>query len=577
MKKILTLCFIAAIVFVVKAQIAGLCGITSDWNKELPDLSEPGVFPFTTVNGMNDLTNYKVCSNPVEVRNVFKTVIYSGDDTKFPNPERGFYKELDCDLGSGRGALNETTLKSYRNSNITLILRMYYLKDFKSVALSAKVLADFDADMAAIRKSGIKCILRFAYSEQETEADAPFNIISQHLDQLKPYFEKNADVIAILQAGFIGAWGEWYYSTNKLNTTSGRSSVLNKILQTMPVRRMVQVRTPSYKRDIFQRSTPLISEEAFSIQNVARVGHHNDCFMASSTDYGTYKNATVDKAYLNEECLYVPIGGETCPPSGIDPADATKAQNEMRYLRWTYLHQDYYRGVNDQWITQGGMDNIIRELGYRFQLISGEYTDNIAQGDSFSTRILIKNLGYAPLFNPRGIELVFKNSHSNELFKMKLIVDPRQWKPLVENLIEATVGIPQEMPVGEYALYLNLPDPESTLYGNPDYSIRLANQNVWEAVTGFNNLGVNIQVSTKTSDTNISDTNGKIIKIWNETNTLIIQSTKACDIAIYTTLGEQVAKEQGIMYKKIILPTGIYLISLLVEGQKVTKKIIINK
>jgi len=434
-------------------------------------------------------------SIPVENSIKSKVITYTSDESKFPNPERGFYKYTSCDLGTGNGVLSESTLKGYRNNNFSLIMRYCYLKSFKNAPISAKALTDFDNDMATVRKSGFKCVLRFAYSESETEPDAPLNIIIQHLDQLKPYIEKNADVIAVLQAGFIGSWGEWYYTTNGLNTSGNRSLVLKKLLETLPARRMVQVRTPAYKTEFFQRTTPLKQDEAFNMQSLARVGFHNDCFLASTTDYGTYTDVTADKAYLNKECLYVPIGGETCPPDGVSPADATKAQADMRYLRWSYLNEDYYHGVNDQWIVQGGMDNILRELGYRFQLISGEYTEKVAPGNTFSARIILKNLGYASLYNPRFVELILKNTQSNQLYKVKLAEEPRLWKPLVENEVLAEIGIPNDMLSGEYELYMNLPDPEESLYTNPDYSIRLANKDVWEEATGYNKLGVIVQVA----------------------------------------------------------------------------------
>ena len=57
------------------------------------------------------------------------------------------------------------------------------------------------------------------------------------------------------------------------------------------------------------------------------------------------------------------------PPEGVDPADCDKAQAEMRNLRWSYLNEDYYKGVNDTWITGGCMDRIIREMGYRICLL----------------------------------------------------------------------------------------------------------------------------------------------------------------------------------------------------------------
>ena len=93
--------------------------------------------------------------------------------------------------------------------------------------------------------------------------------------------------------------------------------------------------------------------------------------------------------------------------------------------------------------------------------------------------------------------MLFRSTETQEQYKVKLDVEPRLWKPLVENAIETEVGIPQDMPLGEYKLYLNLPDPEETLYANPDYSIRIANTDMWEESTGYNYLGINIQVQAK--------------------------------------------------------------------------------
>jgi hypothetical protein len=35
-----------------------------------------------------------------------------------------------------------------------------------------------------------------------------------------------------------------------------------------------------------------------------------------------------------------------------------------------------------------------------------------------------------------------------------------------------------------------------TLYNKTEYSIRLANQNVWDETTGYNKLNLNIQIGT---------------------------------------------------------------------------------
>jgi hypothetical protein len=437
-----------------------------------------------------------------------ENVVYQPTNEIFANPERGFYKYSLIEVGSGRGALSQSEISGYRSNGISLVMRYFYLKNFKDKALSTEALNERETDFETARRAGIKIIPRFSYSQAQNEPDAPLEIIKQHLDQLSPVLTKNADLIATVQAGFIGSWGEWYYTSNNLNNASARYEVIKKLLESVPKTRTIQLRTPAYKQEYFKRKTPLSFEEAFSGSEISRVGFHNDCFLASPTDYGTYINPDEDKAYLHQECLFVPIGGETCPPDGVEPATSTKAQNEMRYLRWSYLNEDYYKGVNDTWIVQGGMDNIKRELGYRFELTSGEYSNKIKPGGLFVSRILIKNLGYAPLYNPRLVELVLQNNQTGDKYKIQLDVEPRFWQPLQTNVIETEAGLPANILEGDYKLYLHLPDPEPMLYGKPSFSVRLANDNVWEDPTGYNNLNVEINIS---SDNNSKDYSGDLI------------------------------------------------------------------
>jgi hypothetical protein len=415
-------------------------------------------------------------------------ISYIASNNKFPNPERGFYKYTESNLGSNPTMLNENILRGYRTQNISLIYRIFYLKSFRDKALSQEALNQVDTDMSTLRKSGLKCVLRFAYSGQETEPDAPLDIILQHLDQLRPVFEKNADVIAVLQAGFIGAWGEWYYSSNNLKNSGVRKIILDKMLDVLPARRMIQLRTPAYKTDYLQKNTALSKAEAFSETKAARIGHHNDCFLASTTDYGTYANIEVEKKYIGDEGVYLPVGGETCPPDGIAPADCAKAESEMRRLRWSFLNEDYYQGVINNWITQGCMDNIIKELGYRFVLLSGTYTDKIAPEGTLTIQLKVTNAGYGSPYNPRKVEFILKNVQTSQLYVAEVDEDPRFWRPLTETVVSETIGIPKDMPSGTYDLFLNLPDPEPQLYANPDYSIQLANENVWIKESGYNNL-----------------------------------------------------------------------------------------
>ncbi len=422
-----------------------------------------------------------------------KAVEYAVTFDLFPNPERGFYKHV----GNPIGELSLTDLKNYRESNISLILRVYYFDEFRHAPLSQEILDKLDKECNTIREAGVKLIVRFAYSRHDQDPDAPLSTIEQHLDQLAPpRLGRHKNIIAVMQGGLIGAWGEWYYTSNNLNTAAAQKAVLDKILDVLPAGRFVQVRTPGYKRVYTGQTTPLTAERAFQTDATSRIGHHNDCFMASADDYGTYEDVIADKNFLEQEGLFVPMGGETCPPSGVDPADCQTAQAEMRKLRWSYLNEDYYRGgVNDQWIVQGCMDNIIREMGYRIVMRKGEVSTGHSPGSSLYLQLEIENLGYAPPYNARNVELVLRAEDGSE-FVASLPDDPRSWHPEELQKLSWEIALPSDIPAGNYSLYLWLPDPEASLQKRPEYAIRLGNKACWEATTGYNDLDMQVKIDS---------------------------------------------------------------------------------
>jgi hypothetical protein len=72
--------------------------------------------------------------------------------------------------------------------------------------------------------------------------------------------------------------------------------------------------------------------------------------------------------------------------------------------------------------------------------------------------------------------------------------DPRLWLP--DDLITLSVRakLPDNLSDGRYELMLSLPDPEPSLSADPRYAIRLANQGLWNARTGYHALDLWVQV-----------------------------------------------------------------------------------
>ena len=410
----------------------------------------------------------------------------------FPNPERGFIRTMI--VHSNGLALDPAQLRTFHNQNISLILRFFYLEAFKTEAISATELALIQGDLDKIRDAGLKAILRFGYTDDMAGTDAAYAIIAQHIDQLQPIFETNKDVIAFVQAGFIGAYGEWHTSSNGLATIENEKKVLTKLLTALPMGIMVQVRTPGVKQQIFNTILPVSNEIAFSAEGRARVGHHNDCFLSGGTDNGTYNNLDADKQYISNEALYVPTGGETCPPTDSYNPTCMEGRNAMKLLKWTYLNLDWYPATINAWRSAGCFDEFQTNLGYRLALVSAKTPVRGAVNGNAAITVNIINKGYAPFYNKKNSYLVFKNKVGGQFYEIKLNVDLRDCKPSATLAINESVGL-AGIPAGDYDLYLRIADGNTNLKSRIEYSVRLANTDIWvEENGGMNNFKSAIKI-----------------------------------------------------------------------------------
>ena len=442
-------------------------------------------------------------------------VSYDADNsTIFSNPERGFITMLENKVSESHPYVikgsEETLDDKISSEKMSIILAHYYLDNYKDKeTIPAKVLNAFDEDMQVLRSKGMKAIIRFSYTNttykkggKESAADAPLNIVQKHIAQYKSHWQDNADVIFCFQAGIVGAWGEWYYTDNFGNKAStindSRRALLDTLLKAVPKDRCIQIRTPLFKTGYIGDTNPLTAETAYRKDARSRLGHHNDAFLYGPYNMGTYEDTATQKPYIAQETLYVPIGGEsdiTDPDQADEDASPQKTIAEMSRLHWTFIQSGYSETVTNRWRANGTFDILNRLMGYRYQLVSGTYSNEVKQGSKLSINLQIKNVGYAPLYNERPAYIVLKNG--NNVYPFKLAVDPRRWLPNgVVSTVDEQITIPTSVPLGTYDLYLSLPDAYATLANDPRYAIRFANTgNLWDAETGYNKL--NAQVTIK--------------------------------------------------------------------------------
>jgi len=300
-----------------------------------------------------------------------------------------------------------------------------------------------------------------------------------------------------MEAGFVGAWGEWHTSTNGIDTnTSAKAEILNAILTALPQSRFVSLRYPSDQWIL--NGSPIQPLEAFKGTNRARVGSHNDCFLASVEDWGTWGRLGLhtieqDKQYIASNSLYSVVGGETC---NVNPprSSCTTALEELARFHYSYLNADYMLDVLNGWKAQGCYDQINRRLGYRLNMKMAYLTArNATVGSRFRFQVDMANTGFAAPMNSRPVYVVFTSGSAVYTF-LQPQLDPREWAAGTTRSLAFDISVPITMKPGKYTIHLWLPDASPALSSNPAYAIRLANTNTWNAVTGYNKIYTGVTI-----------------------------------------------------------------------------------
>jgi len=521
----------------------------NNMNKSNRFLSAKNIIMFFGLGGL--LLSLTLCSKfddpALYIPPAVDTVQYTESMEDFPNPERGFYRAAEVSTNNYE-VLDVARMKTWRTLQqaddgnyklySSLVFRQIVLEGFTDKDLSQTVLENIAKDFAATREAGMKLVLRFCYTTTTHAGscpesficppygDAPIEIVLKHIAQLKPLLQENADVIACMQMGFIGIWGENYFSDyfgDPSNNGNGKmldenwadkTEVLKALLDALPADRMIQVRTPQMKQravygvNAATNSAAITDGEAFTETMKTRIGMHNDCFLASADDYGTYAdygnssspradaNATL-RAYAEADNKYIAVGGETCDDTYSpqnDCENAGFAQTEMRKLHYSFLNCAYNNDVNNDWETGGCMDNIRKQLGYRFVLRNAIVPKAAVQaGKQLSFALNLENIGYASPYNERPVMLIMRSTSGSNVYSYEISTDIRKW---YSGTVKLDVKIITDVAMikGKYDLFLYMPDKYSSIAHRPEYAIRLANNDVWEEATGYNKLNTAITI-----------------------------------------------------------------------------------
>ena len=290
----------------------------------------------------------------------------AGPEVAQSNPERGFYRDVENLAASPSDLRNE--LRRIHASGDRLVLTHIRLDRFRDAPIPPSTLQAIEAGLAEVRRAGLKAVIRASYNQPQGESgyggarDAPGERVLEHISQLAPVLERNRDTVAFTQAGFIGAWGEWHSSSHGLDAPAWRARIGQSLLANVPG--AVQFR---YPRDV---------ERHGATDRDGRVGAHNDCFMSSPTDVGTYSEDTRERerqrSAIAARSAVAPFGGETCNPDDdarpVPRLSCDAVRSEGRRFHLTYLNRTYNTAFHENWRREGCFPEVASRMGYRMRI-----------------------------------------------------------------------------------------------------------------------------------------------------------------------------------------------------------------
>ena len=484
------------------------------------------------------------------------TMTYAEETRAFANPERGFYhgrgRTQEQPPSNSWPGLNKTAVPTWRDTeHVRVVTQYYHLDPYKESDIPAEYIAIVEDDLNFVRAEGMKIVPRFTYSWDRASVpagqlnDTTAYWTHRHIDTLIPVLARHADIIAFVEMGFVGLWGEFWGSDNDWTTDppdygacstvqhyvdvfpdrqAARAALIQRVLNLLPQQVKLTLRYPRDKRAMFRDdatgtdSLPLSAAEAHTGMPKARVGFHNDSVFTGGEDEQNTFFRCSDSAFVeaqidwqSQDALYVPQGGETgCP---YDPAygECTVAKRRLEQRRFDVLNARFCPETVQAWRDGGCFDEIAARLGYRIRLTSAALVAAaLRPGGTFELSLEIVNDGYGKIYNERDFEIVARNQATGgEYFLQAEGQDPRFWLPGAAHQVHVTGGIPVGMPEGTYDVLAFLPDPAPALRNArvtnrsgdaaipqwSAYSIRLANQGVWDESTGYNDLGFDLTIS----------------------------------------------------------------------------------
>ncbi len=467
----------------------------------------------------------------------FKPSAADKDSVLFTNPDRGFRFESYTSLAAGNENVNRWNINQWNSKfkaaadmvNTKLwakpkLTQVYcYLTEYKDTATLPTVVFDnLDIIFSELKKEGMKAVLRFAYQEDmnRKEEQASQSVMLSHMNQLAPALEKHKTLIHTVEAGFLGAWGEWHsypgHSWSNQEQISNQyfdgKTILKAILNMVPDEIYVQARYPGIN-DLLDNSDP----------DKQRLGSNNDAFfgyrsLGEGWPYTEMGNDACQKA--NAISLKAPMGGEFFWGCQWDKADVTAEQairmfayfnqnsfsifhnsfegtpevagsgegalwfatsREGDMSKWArvgvtaeqlknwgaFVSPSYFKNSSGSSAYRNAFEYVRDHLGYRIEAKNLSISAGMAKSSTVSLSMNLVNYGFSAAYNMTG-EFVVLDSKNSIVSRVKA-GNPASWENdsnLKTHTVVANLKMPDKSGKYKIAYYLHNSLGEGAYFAN---------------------------------------------------------------------------------------------------------------
>lgn len=439
--------------------------------------------------------------------------------TVLRNPDRGFHLESNYFVHNlinpfqkekeifPKGFIEDRERQFESKADSLTLLQLYlYLTEWVECEIPQSGLDQIQFFFDELKKRGYKAILRFAYNHTglDTSGGESQKWITCHMQQLSPLFEKNIGLIATVQVGFIGAWGEWHNSPLRDNQEA-KDATINHLFNILPPPYCVQIRTPDHKNAF------TLTDES----NRSRIGYANDYFTTGQHSHspgndfvpGDHWYVQIEKEspffFMSGEIPYA----EQSEWGLFDFIDTNKTlkilrdhhysafditQNyDLNIISWKQkkltpeilrendilFSEDYFLNEKGQTVVRSFYDFVRDHLGYRLNLLPASFLK--VEDGKLMYDLKLTNTGFATVINNKPVYLVLIDESEKVVDKILLEniktsdwqpFDPilKTYKPLVHT-IKGEHALTQK---GHYKVGIWIPDLQENMRFDTRFDVR---------------------------------------------------------------------------------------------------------